>query len=1423
MSDPVGLTSFLWRGFHSGGESLELVVEAGPAVTVGEVGAAVAELLGSTRPVHHGLGQALNPGDLRSVSALSTGWCGTSQAPDWFLHVVAGPDSGHRVRLGAHGLTVGRVVGVTPPTPDVLLVNDCCVSEWHVHISPSDDLDGCIVIDLGSTNATVIEGVALVPHQAVVVSALTEMRIGATVLQVIDDRAPQDRGVPHTAGVDGTAPFHRPPRTKALVTTTQIPVPGARPEARSEVRLGITALLAPLAIGLVLAVLINPRMALLALSSPILLLGNWLEDRRRTRQRRAEGTQSLAAEMAVFESAIVRAHTTLTSELKACTPDPAQLRRRAELPAMSLWERRRHHSDWMQLCVGRGVVAPAYSLSEPRGDRAAGVQSVLDAQGPLEDVPVSVALHGATVVGLCGARTTTVGVARSLLVQACTLHGPSDLQVAVVADTVTAPAWEWTSWLPHIGALLHRQQFMLGEPADEFALTLLSDLDNPTSANPPFWLVVIDAGAALNRRDGALRDLITNPPPHVCVLVLGTRMDRLPTPSSVVISVASPRQVAVLDVGSGQCVNAVIPTALSISQAQHIAMELHRWSDAASSEATSLADQITLGQLVGGTTPPFTVEATIGRWANSTTTAMAVPVAISVAGPVHIDLRADGPHGLVAGTTGAGKSELLRTLVSSLAAHHPPTTITFVLVDYKGGAAFAGLSLLPHTVGMVTDLDAGLGRRALVCLEAELRHRERLLAAHGNADIVEYCGIEALPRLLVVIDEFATLAAELPDFLSALVGVAQRGRSLGVHLLLATQRPAGAVSESIRANTNMRVALRVQDTADSMDVIGTQAAATLDRHRPGRALMRTGPGEVTLIQTATVGASPSASIGVRVRRLTFGAPSPTAASPLGADTETDLMQIIAAATSAAQQLQLAPARRPWPDPLPHQVHRGDALTPGPSIGLVDLPDQQRQEPMMLSGNAENVLILGSAGSGTTSALITCALSICENHSANDLHLYAVDFGTQLLSPLAKLPHTGAVIVPAEPGRLERLLKHLQREVERRRALAATGLDPCDQQIAPRIVVLVENWGGLRSAHDDLMGHMFMERFHRVLADGPGLGICAFVTADRPQALQSVAMAAFGRRFVLRLGDPVDYAVLGLRRPERNSAGSGRGVDIERGCEFQMAHEADVGAAVDCIASASDATAGATATVGIRRPQGMSTLPTHVSLTSMKAMLGSCDVPVIGHPETLSIVLGLGDDEHQPIGWTLGEGEHALITGPSRSGKSIALLVAHHMAASAIPDAGIHVLTPRTSPLRGLSGCDHHRDLASVAAAVGMADGPCFVFIDDAELIDDASSALAALLACRRPGFWLVAAGRADALRTNYSHWSTIIRRSRHGLALRPQMEVDGELWLTPLPRRAVALSPTQVGRGYLVTAGSSELIQVGDPSGSESDLPIFAR
>ncbi len=255
--------------------------------------------------------------------------------------------------------------------------------------------------------------------------------------------------------------------------------------------------------------------------------------------------------------------------------------------------------------------------------------------------------------------------------------------------------------------------------------------------------------------------------------------------------------------------------------------------------------------------PPRTTEVVIGE---------------SLDGPFAFDLRRDGPHGLVAGTTGSGKSELLQTIVASLAATNTPEGMNFVLIDYKGGAAFRDFAPLPHTVGMVTDLDTHLVERALESLGAELRRREHLLAEAAAKDIEDYVErlgrgepLPPMPRLLIVIDEFASLVRELPDFVTGLVNIAQRGRSLGIHLILATQRPTGVVSNDIRANTNLRIALRVTDSSESTDVIDAGDAAQIQKSTPGRGYIRLGAGALLPFQSGRVGA-----VG-RARRRTGGA------------------------------------------------------------------------------------------------------------------------------------------------------------------------------------------------------------------------------------------------------------------------------------------------------------------------------------------------------------------------------------------------------------------------------------------------------------------------------------------------------------------------------------------------------------------------
>lgn len=313
---------------------------------------------------------------------------------------------------------------------------------------------------------------------------------------------------------------------------------------------------------------------------------------------------------------------------------------------------------------------------------------------------------------------------------------------------------------------------------------------------------------------------------------------------------------------------------------------------------------------------------------------LSAPLGYASDGPAVLDLVADGPHAVVAGTTGAGKSELLVSWVLAMAAGRPPDAVSFVLVDFKGGAAFAPLAGLPHVLGTLSDLDERLARRAIDSLRAEVLRRERALAAAG-ARAIDDLAPGVLARLVVVVDEFAALVTERPELHALFADLAARGRSLGVHLILCTQRPAGVVRDAVLANVAVRIALRVADRADSLGLLGDDAAARLPAHPRGRAVVVDGAGRRRTVQVA-----------------------------LAAPADVDRIARTAPPGSAV---------RPWCDPLPPVIPHA-ALPPGEGIrfGVRDLPAEQRQPVAELESRHGHVLVLGAPGTGVTTALAAIA-------------------------------------------------------------------------------------------------------------------------------------------------------------------------------------------------------------------------------------------------------------------------------------------------------------------------------------------------------------------------------------------------------------------------------------------------------------------
>jgi len=1310
----------------------------------------------------------------------------------WHLAVVGGLEAGAELdlpfdRLDPPTCTVGR-----GPGNDVALAHPT-VSRRHAVLAIG--AAGIEVTDLGARNTTlragrpVGSGAPVGPGDVVRIGALAvEVRPGPALLP--------RRAAP--ASVDRSArPFNRPPRTTATTGPPPLDQPARESfHPRPGAGLSVTMLLGPLVFGAVLAVLFSPLMAVFALMGPALLLGSWAERRLHDRRarRRSAGRRQLTTAAFALEAA--RRHHHEQAARRRAQPDPTALRRWVD-GGGRLWERRPDHHDAFQLSVGLAH-RPWQPWPDEDGSLSPSTATILADLGPLVDTPVVVELGPGRAIGIVGPAPARDAVLRWLVCQLATLHGPADVTLRALPPTGSHPARALVDRLPHGGA---------HPPAP----------DDATARSVPLDVVVVPDASADELIEPLAR-LVNGEQSGRAVLVGADRREQLPSWCTTVVEVVDTDGRAVVhDTRSGTVVADVLATGLTATAADRWAAALarHRDPEVASSSA-GLPDSLGTEQLVG----PVTVPAIVERWehARRRPGGVAAPIAVTAAPaggdppPLSIDLVADGPHALIGGTTGAGKSELLRTLVLSLALHHPPDAVSFLLVDYKGGSAFDACTDLPHTVGLVTDLDPHLASRALVALDAELRRREHVLRRAGVADLTSGA-VPSLARLVVVIDEFATLAAELPGFLDALVDVAQRGRSLGVHLVLATQRPHGAISDRIRTNTNLRIALRMLDRAESTDVVDDPAAARLARDRPGRGYARFGHDELVLFQTALT--EPP-----RLRHLVDQISQAATASGVGRPAAPWLAPLPTSLTLAEFDRFDDPDDDPEVDPsddaeVDPRVDASGRAGVAVRLALADEPALQRQRPWCWHLERGNLLVYGMPGSGTTTALVSLGLLLAQRADHERFHLHGVADGSGQLRALRDLPSVGTIIEADDVRRQARLVRMLVDELEVRRA------GRHDRR--PTVVVLLDDLPGLLRRFDTVEGHAVVDGLHHVFRDGPAVGIHLAVTSDRPSAIPSALASRTTERLVLRLADPFDLTTLGLRpspeagstldrRPGRGVVGQGAGIEV------QVAWCPDPAAAIrPLIARQRLAHAGRH-----DGPSAVGELPTRVEAGDLPPAI--TDATTAGRT-VLHLPLGIGDRDLRPRGFGLEPGQHALIVGPARSGRSTALVVLARAvlaqtvparAALAAPAAAneeaspgcVIALTPRPSPLRTAPGITTVTDVDRVLAEVARAGeaGTIVVLVDDCELVDDRTGALAALVGSNRPGFHLIAAGRSDRLRMDYGHWSTALRPSGRGLVLRPDLDRDGDPWGVRLPRDPASRQCD--GRGFLIVDGGAELLQV---------------
>ena len=1407
------------------------------------------------------------------------------------VRVVAGPDAGNSFTLTAGVNVVGR-----DPAAEVQLT-DPLTSRRHSTITVDSTTT---IADLNSANGIEVDGrqvsrAILTPH--------SRIRIGDDELRLVpladsgdggsrDGRNAGSASEP-SASRHGVA-FSRSPRIEPAYrgACTSLPDP---PQPVDRLRFPVLAVISPVVMGVVLYAATQQLLSLLFIAlSPLIMLATWLDNRvqgrRKNRDATARFAESAGAARATLSNERDREIAARVAESPSTLDVVDAIRHRSSL----LWTRKPEHSTFLEVRFGLGRLASRTTIAMPsRGsatvDDWQALTDIVDEFATVRDVPVIENFDRAGAIGVAGSSTIARDAARAIVTQLVGLHSPADLVVTAFGGGARQQEWAWLTWLPHVDSP-HSPIRVDGLAADEGSASVLLDeleelidsrralgegrgervrsrldetrhLDAAHSqaverlpATPAILAIVTEGSPADRARMVAVAE--SGPDFGVFVLWMASDAASLPVVCRTFVEIDSSGRACVGFVRTGQRVQLDGVEGLDAIAALQTAQRLAPIDDSGAQvlDESDLPRRVALLDLFDERIASET-DAVIQRWKRSDSlkrcwSAGAVRqsggiralVGQGPSEPFFLDLRAHGPHALVGGTTGSGKSEFLQTWIMGLATEYSPDRVTFLLIDYKGGSAFAECVGLPHTVGLVTDLTPHLVRRALTSLKAELHHREELLNRAGAKDLEaleQRSDADAPPVLIIVIDEFAALAAEVPEFVDGVVDVAQRGRSLGLHLVMATQRPAGVITESLRANTNLRVALRVADEADSTDILGVPAAAFFDPRTPGRAAAKLGPGRVSDFQTAFLGGRTDEWVtetGIEVADLAFGGGSGTewrgpragqesgraegerASHAPGEARLRDIQRLAVTIAHAADRCGVDVPRRPWLDALPDVVDLASLpLADGSRIpvGLQDDPENQVQLPFSLTPDRDgNLAVIGTSGSGKTSLLRSVAVAASRAAGEHPLWLYGLDFAGGGLGIVEPLPTVGSIILGTDRERVSRLISTLgavaaDRSARFTEVKAATLSDyqRLTGRAEPRILIAIDGMGAFRTDYEFQSHGTLFDDFLKLVAGGRQVGITFAISADRVGALPTQLLANVQTTLVMRLASEAEYAQAGASSEVLADAPPGRA--LRGGREV---HVAVPGGSIDVAAQSCEIERLADALhPHVMAAPAIERLPSAVRAESLPAI-------VDGKP-----VLGISDETLGPIGIDIGG--LFVVTGPFGSGRSTTMRTIIRNVRASRPSAQFCLIVAGRSELRDATDwaatsndSEEAAELAlrlterfAVASRIRDVEGGDPEVIIVVENVGDleglpADGAVARLIRlARRAGILVLA--ETDTV-TGMSSWATQaeLKTARAGILLQPD-EGDGmSLFRVHLPRVTRAEFP--VGRGILVTSGRLERVQV---------------
>ncbi|WP_166244072.1 type VII secretion protein EssC [Paenibacillus turpanensis] len=795
-----------------------------------------------------------------------------------------------------------------------------------------------------------------------------------------------------------------------------------------------------------------------------------------------------------------------------------------------LWERTAIENDFLEIRIGIGERGmgrvPQYTpksraVDEENPAERIAVQ-ICEEWQRVRDVPFSLPLTDISTLGFFGKRSEVRSFVYAFITQVTTHHGYDDIRLIGLIRPGELEEWDWIRWLPHTWGKDRKVRFLAASPNEaielaDLLLPVLRTREQSKNVNMISrktrlpHLVVLMLAPEFWEQSEIMKYVLANDMNLAMTSVfISEKIDyELPLNCQVIVEVKDGTGCIRKDVHhrldeAGKTFRADL-AGLEASDAYARSLAPIRLKD--------LDDHGHIPTMVTFL-DSFDVKSVeelrlTERWEqHKANRSLAVPLGRGQAGKMLIfDLheKAYGPHGLVAGTTGSGKSELLQSLLLALAVNYHPHEVAFVLIDYKGGGMANAFTGIPHLVGTITNLSGNQILRALASIKSELQRRQRLFSEVDVTNIDDYIVmarkdslLEPLPHLLMVVDEFAELKSDQPEFMKELVSAARVGRSLGIHLILATQKPSGVVDDQIWSNSRFKLCLKVQTTADSQEMLKRPEAAEITEK--GRGYLQVGNNEVfTLFQSSWSGApyeekgSTKTTGGQAYVVGLQGSRAPLVWSQPKEQSEKKPTQLQVVVNQIVKQSELHGVQRAfqlWQPPLPTKVHLNQLIEKEQNwngrewetatdylvipIGIVDHPMRQVQFPLKIDFSRNgHLLIYGLPGTGKTMLLKTIMMALALKYSPDDIHMYILDFGTRTLGVFRNLPHVGEVVYPEDEEKLEKLLSWMLGELEiRKRKFAERGISnlvsyrTATGEQVPAILIVLDNYTNFQEASID---------------------------------------------------------------------------------------------------------------------------------------------------------------------------------------------------------------------------------------------------------------------------------------------------------------------------------------------------------------------